>query len=374
MNFVIVIFLAFVSAELSLVIEISKEGQRTPSKNFPWGLKEDPSILSSQGFDKQYQIGQKIKEKYYNLIHPYYTDDDILARSCNSSSCISSIKAQLEGIYGKSYNFKINFTQEADDFLFRPQDSCPRIRWLMTPRLQSKDWQEIWKKVLSHSEKYKKFIGNDIDIQKIYGLGEALKSYKERKIDFPSELTKEEAEIAIEAYYRFHDTVIFASIEQGILATNEMMINLFRSINYEITKPSQVSQKFHIYLGDDAWYMAIMRTLGMDFSPSAASALFIELHRIDDDKKIRFWQENSYVEVPGCGLECDFRDFEDIITNRNFKPEHKHRKLCMIIGEIEENGEILKYALIILSCLFVSVLFKFHEQLSVWVQKKFKSE
>ncbi|CAG9310259.1 unnamed protein product [Blepharisma stoltei] len=374
MNFFQIIFLSFASAELLFVTEISKEGLKTLPKVYPWSLQEEPNSLTKEGFDQHYQIGQKLKEKYHLLIHPYYTEEDIISKSCSSLSCISSSKAQLEGIYGKPYDFKINFTREVDDFLFKPQKACPRINWLLSYRLEHKAWKEVWGRILVHEKSLEKLVGDSIDMWNIYDLGSVLVSYKDREIPYPNEITKEEAETVIEAYYRFQDTLMFGSRDQGILATNEMMINLLRSLNHAVSKPHLLKQRLHIYVGDDAWYMAIMRILGMDYSPSSpASALFIELHRLGDDHRIRFWQKNSYIEVPECGLECDFREFDRIITKRNFKAEKQHRTLCFTLEEIKE-FYWQKYLLMFFACMFFFLIFKYNTQLAVWIGKKFKQE
>lgn len=202
-------------------------------------------------------------------------------------------------------------------------------------------------------------------------IADVLLSYKNRKIEYPNKITKDQAEIAVELYHRYIDTVLFGSREQGILATNEFIIRLMKTLYSVFHRPGGLKQRIQIYVGDDAWFMAIMRILGMNYSPSPPStALFIELHSLSGESKIRFWYKGTYVEVPDCGIECDYKSFDALINKRNFKSEKIHREHCQTLEEISENNWP-KYILMFLAFGFVFVLFKYNTQFALWAAKKF---
>lgn len=164
MNFLSLILVVFASSELLFVIEIAKEGTRSPLKIPTWAKPEEPGVLTSDGFAEQYELGKMIEERYHSLIHPYYSEDDISARSSAQPSCQDSLKAQLEGIYERpNDDYKINITRESEDFLFRPQIACPRISWLGDFRMQHNVFQDILARALSHQEAFKELTGEEVD-------------------------------------------------------------------------------------------------------------------------------------------------------------------------------------------------------------------
>ena len=116
MKCIFILLIAFVYAEdaLVFVIEFSRHGARYPSNaNFSWVTES--MGLTSAGMRQHYLFGTALRNRYinaYKFLDENYNPDQVIYRVSQTTRTLSSIQAQLSGMYPYGYGSTINDNQK----------------------------------------------------------------------------------------------------------------------------------------------------------------------------------------------------------------------------------------------------------------------
>lgn len=358
-------FLLCTKGELLAVIGISRETSCLPRFQFDWNY-EKIGIINDVGIQQAEELGERIRNRYGDvLVKNFDQKSKVFVK--NTQCAVSAMEAQLGKIFPDGLvSFKL--LEEANDFMLSPEKACKRITVLLERNLAKFEKHEIFQMVLQRKKDLERYIGN-FTVVDLYKLGDFIISYEEQGKKSLLELEFEVTELVKLVYYKYHEWILYGSIEQGKLALTELLnkLNSFMKVTFKSNK----SQRFLPFMIDEALFLALLHIIGLDYSPKPpGSSLSIELHKIANKNTVRFFFNHAYAESSVCGLECSLQEITEHFQSKTLK--YPIGQICLIKGEITENFNF-KYLLAAFLLFSMIIVGKYWKNLQDFI-KKFKTD
>lgn len=352
------VLLAISLGHLISILEIVHPITITPSTHYPWSPQEPFSSLTSQS--------QSEIDSHLSFLYTHYND---LLNSDSPDAVIytkpSEIGQQIAEAYKASLKIpsSIHSKNITEDFLLSPETACKRIYWLqIRDRLDSKAFTSYWSDVEPFIEKFSEIIQENATIHKLSSLGEAILSYRKREIPIVSSITPELQEIAITAYKRNIDLLIYGSKEQGKLATNAFFFDI-------LTKMSSTDlAEVYFFLPDPALFHAITKMLAFE---GINNTMTIEIH-YDKERYIIFKSLEENLDSSWCGGKCTWDALKKVLEKRMYKNTKAHLYACEVVGDAPSGWR--DYIIYGGGVFAILLLFMCNTKAALWVAKKFKTK
>ena len=346
---ILLLILQTTFARLIAVIEIACEPISTPKYFFSWNNQE-LGLITSPGIQQQKNLGGKIKELYSEVITTnFYNKSSVFIK--NTDPAIIGFQTQMKEIFDEGIQPQLKLIESTQDFLLSPEKSCNRIIYLLQKNEEKFESHELYLKVLKKKEHFSGIMGN-ISVRNFYELGDLLISYEEQGLDLPINISIEDILLVKEIYNRYHDWLLYGSIEQGKLGLTNLINKLCSFIRS--TFRSDHTQRFLPIIMDKALFLAFLHIIGLDYSPKpSGSAIFIELHSIANKNSVRFYLKDKYIESSICGLECTIDEVVQYLEGKTLKISVENA--CNVLGDLQEDYNfkyVVAFAILIILIIF----------------------
>jgi hypothetical protein len=304
-------------SRLVAVVEIARVPTGYPSVIFPFSSSEEvenKGKIHECGIKQEESLGKLIRERYFPVFKENFRYNSTVFVK-NNELARESLKIQLNQIFESKIfnNFSLK-TSEAD-LMMSPEENCLKLKGLLDKNIEKFKNHEIFLEI-QNSSVVKSKVSN-FSVQVLYELGSYLISAEERnasELDF-SGFDVQTRELVKKVYHKYHEWLLYGTKEQGKLGLNE----IFRTLNefLKTTKKQGKYQRFLPYMMDQGLFLAALHLLGLDFSPKPpASAVFLEIHYVANQFKVRFRDFLSYIESEICGLECNLDDLAEHLSKQ----------------------------------------------------------
>ncbi|OMJ87316.1 hypothetical protein SteCoe_11002 [Stentor coeruleus] len=329
-------FLAQVHCELFAVIELAREPTTNPRFSLPIieTHKENLGDISEKGIQQELSLGQFINQRYGNIILETFNENATYFVK-NRKSAIAALNYQIQGIFSNKLKLKPkpkDYTK--DELMLSPEIHCQRLVSLLKSNFLIFESHPLYTNLTQYSYELEPLIGN-ISVLQVYFLGDFILSYTEQGLILPFILSKECQKLVIEIYHKYHEWLLYGSIEQGKLGFTDLALSITDYLK-RLLRPIK-SQRFLPIMMDEGQFLAFLHFLGLDFTPKPpAAAIFIEIHKYSDRTTFRIFYENQYVESDTFGLEHNVDFLIDFFNSRVFVGGAK--RICNIVkGSIKES-------------------------------------
>mmetsp|Transcript_30735 Transcript_30735/g.34978 ORF Transcript_30735/g.34978 Transcript_30735/m.34978 type:complete len:345 (+) Transcript_30735:57-1091(+) len=327
------------------VVTLSRHGTRAPFKAYPNGpeWRYQPTQLTEKGRMEHQELGRLLRQRYihnYDFLNRMYSPAEIYVRSTNRARTIESARNQVGGLYPglELGDIDIEALALKEDFLMISYNPtvCPNMEPIIDAHY------ERCKTLLSDHKVDLKLLSelsgideNDLDLDQVTFIGDALACEKFEMGVMNSKFPKEMAEKVIYLWHYLHVIGYFENDEICRVASCPFffdMLNRFKAAIYR--HPRLVANKLALYLGHDATMVPILKILG-HFNPLnvpyPASQLIFELsqHR-DGQNYVEITFNNEILHIPEMGRR-DFyllEDFEEYLKGKLYQNDDKFCDAC----------------------------------------------
>lgn len=329
-------FLAKVQCELFAVIELAREPTANPRFSLPvvGTHKRDLDDISEKGVQQELALGQFIKQRYGKIVLENFNENATYFVK-NRKSAVAALNYQIQGIFSNSLKLKPKPKDYTiDELMLSPEIYCQRLASLLKNNFLIFESHPLYINLTKYSHELQPLIGN-ISVPQVYSLGDFIISYREQGLTLPFNLSNECCLLVIEIYHKYHEWLLYGSIEQGKLGFTDLALSITDYLK-RILRPIK-SQRFLPIMMDEGQFLAFLHFLGLDFAPKPpAAAIFIEIHKYSDRFTFRIFYENKYVESEAFGLEHNVEYLIDFFNSRVFVGGVK--RVCKIVkGSTKES-------------------------------------
>uniref|UniRef100_A0A6P7GAB6 acid phosphatase n=1 Tax=Diabrotica virgifera virgifera TaxID=50390 RepID=A0A6P7GAB6_DIAVI len=188
------------SSELVAVAVIFRHGDRSPLASFPTdeyfkNLKDYFPMglgqLTKKGIQRQYKLGQWLRQKYKGFLNESYSNKDIYVQSSNIDRCLMSASATLAGLYPPKGDQVWN-----DELLWQPipvhvgseaymrSQDCHKLKKLYkkTLKVYNKVFRERYLQLFEYISAYSGF--EDVTIFNVASVRSSMNIYKHYNTSF----------------------------------------------------------------------------------------------------------------------------------------------------------------------------------------------
>ncbi|XP_032666438.1 venom acid phosphatase Acph-1-like isoform X2 [Odontomachus brunneus] len=330
-------------SEIKLVNVVFRHGDRTPDNNgfemypndpylnytfYPTGLGQ----LTLAGKRREYDLGQKLRNRYSNFLGSLYMPKHIVAYSSDYDRTKMSLQLVLASLFPPAFvqrwhksliwqPIPASYTPRVDDKLFLP-DECPEYLDEYERVLKTPEVQEIMYQFEDMRQNLTKLTGKRL----------------ERPMDFffLYHTFVAESSLGLPLPEWVYDYFPKGSLFDAIIASynisnkNSKLRRYFagpmiRAMidNMLATQNGASRTKMYLYSGHESNIAAMLQALQVykPHVPEYSSALVMELHQMDSNYFVKILYYTgippmfSEITLPGCELLCPFDKFLDMTTN-----------------------------------------------------------
>ena len=324
---------AAVAGKLLAVIEVAREPTCYPRSVFEFSGEEDlqnRGQLHWTGVKQEETLAAVVRDRYFEVFKDNFRDNSTVFVK-NRQSAIDAIKVQLNTVFRKEM-FQELKVLDSEDYGLSPEVHCDKLKHLLLKNLEKFKEHELFTQITKNTE-LGKLLG-EVTVEKVYNLGDFILSYEEQMLNLSLGLSDESKNLAKNLYFKYHEWLLYGSKEQGKLGLNEIFKKIEEFLQVSVRKGKY--QRFLPFMLDEALFLAALHMLGLNFDPKpAGSALFLEVHRVSNKEKVRFWNISGYVESDLCGLECDLKDLSSHLST--LISSKSTRSLCKVSSNTDSN-------------------------------------
>lgn len=333
---VIILRIAYASAELKFVQFVHRHGDRTPIDTYPTDpystqIRENGlGQLTTLGKNQLYDLGRYIRSCYNGFLPMEYDATDIYVQSSEIIRTVMSAQFLLAGLYkGNSvseyFDIPVHVIPASDDNKIVNTASCPRFDELQDDVLEnevSEDKQDRYRESL---ESLSEFSGLELNYTAA-GLNLAASLYDTLNIENNNGLTLPDwtadfypeplMEISTFIYY----IAPFYTTELKRLRCGPLIKDIFQHFDDVVSGDSQL--KMWEYSGHDTTVANVLICLNVfdNAPPPTASAVFLELHQNEDDEftvVINYKKEDTVetLTIPGCSEHCPLDTLKELASD-----------------------------------------------------------
>ncbi|XP_072380975.1 lysosomal acid phosphatase-like [Diabrotica undecimpunctata] len=347
------------SSELVAVAVIFRHGDRSPMASFPtdeyfkefyWPMGFGQ--LTKKGIQRQYKLGQWLRQKYKGFLNELYFSKDIYVQSSNLDRCLMSASATLAGLYppkdDQVWNDELPWqpvpVHVGLETYMRKQDCHKYVKlYAKTLKVYNKVFREKYLQFFEYISAHSGF--EDVTISNVAAVRSSMYIYKNYNTSFiPEWLGKMDQKtldfIAATKYTIPAATPTLTRLSVGVFY-NYLFENLDKFIDPSIKdKP----QKFMLMASHDTTISPILNGLGLyDMRPIGFSDAFIvELRKNNKGSYfINFlFKSGDKLEqrvLKECEFDCNYNAVKDLLKNVTIDVDRRRI-------ECAERGKMIKEA------------------------------